>query len=265
MDTNLEGSHILITGASGGIGLVTARKFLEEGAKVTLHYNSTKSTLDKVLEQYPERSHAVQADVKSEAEVAKAIDAAVKRFGTIHTIVINHGIWIPEDVPLWEMTLSQWKLTMSIDLTGAFLFARGFMRQLRGIDHHQKNVNILFVGSTAGTFGEADHSDYSTAKAGLMYGMTKSLKNEIIRLHPRARVNSVMPGWIMTPMAEATLEDPKIIKKVVQTMPLEKIGRPEDVANALVFLASEELSGHTSGDIFGIAGGMEGRVLRSFE
>jgi NAD(P)-dependent dehydrogenase (short-subunit alcohol dehydrogenase family) len=265
MDPKLEGNHVFVTGASGGIGLVTAEKFLAEGANVTLHYNRTDTTMNDLLENYPENTFKVQADVKSEIGVISAIDLAVNHFGRIHTIIINHGIWIPEPAPLWEMSLQQWNETISIDLTGAFLFAREFLRQLEGIDPETRNVNILFVGSTAGTFGEADHADYSTAKAGLMYGMTKSLKNEIIRLHPRARVNSVMPGWILTPMAEKTLDDPNILKKVVQTMALEKIGRPRDVANALVFLASEELSGHTSGDILGIAGGMEGRVLRPFE
>lgn len=261
MNSELKDAHVFITGASGGIGLTTARLFLQEGAKVSLHYNTTKSTLSELTEKYPDQTTVVQANVLDENEVIDATNHANSEFGTINCIVINHGIWIEDTVPLWQMSLDQWNKTIGIDLTGAFLFAREYLRQLQGIDHSTSNNSIIFVGSTAGRFGEADHADYSTAKAGLMVGMTKSLKNEIIRIHPRARVNSVMPGWVKTPMAEDALNDEKVVIKVLSTMALRKVATTEDIANSIVFLASEKLAGHISGDVIELAGGMEGRLL----
>ena len=265
MNTDLQGSHVFITGASGGIGLVTAKLFLEEGANVTLHYNSQGSAFDTLMQEFPEQTFAIQADVRSEDAVIQSVREAVEHFGRINTIIINHGIWLENPAPLWEMTLEQWNMTIEIDLTGAFLYAREYLRQLRGIDPQSKNNSIIFVGSTAGRFGEADHADYSTAKAGLMVGMTRSLKNEIIRLHPRARVNSVMPGWVHTPMAEEALKDEKVVKKVTSTMALQKVATPEDIGHSLVFLASEKVAGHITGDIMELAGGMEGRLLHAFD
>ncbi len=261
MDSGLNGSHVYITGASGGIGLVTAELFLKEGANVTLHYNSTYDTLKELVESYPEQVHTTQANVTNEEAVIASVQSAIDRFGMVNAMVINHGIWIADAVPLWEMTLDQWNKTISIDLTGAFLFAREYLKQLKGCSPSSTNNSIIFVGSTAGHFGEADHADYATSKAGLMYGMTKSLKNEIIRLHPRGRINSVMPGWVATPMAEDSLKDTKVVNKVLSTMALRKVATPEDIGNSILFLASEKLSGHISGDVFSLAGGMEGRLL----
>jgi NAD(P)-dependent dehydrogenase (short-subunit alcohol dehydrogenase family) len=260
MDTELQGTHVFVTGASGGIGLVTAEQFLQEGAKVSLHYN-TNDDLERLTEAYPETTCAVRADVASEEEVSAAVAAARERFGTIQVMVVNHGIWIEGDVPLWEMTLERWNRTMAVDLTGAFLCAREFLAQLEGVDHGMRNIALIFVGSTAGKFGEANHADYATAKSGLMYGMTRSVKNEVHKLHPRARVNTVMPGWVRTPMARDALADQTVVDRVVSTVPLKKIAVPEDVAASIVFLASERLSGHLSGQIMEVCGGMEGRVL----
>lgn len=261
MDLELDNTHIYLSGASGGIGLVTARVFLEEGANVSLHYNSTHQTLKDLLEQFPDQTFATQADVTDEEAVIRSVHEAREQFGRINCMVINHGIWNPNTVPLWEMTIDQWQETIDIDLTGAFLLAREYLRQLQGIDEEVTNNSIIFVGSTAGKFGEADHADYSTSKAGLMYGMTRSLKNEIVRLHPRARVNTVMPGWVLTPMAEDSIEDESVMNRVLSTMALRKVAIPEDIANSIVFLASEKASGHISGDIIELAGGMEGRLL----
>lgn len=260
METGLKGTHVFLTGASGGIGLVTARQFLDEGANVTLHYNRS-DTLGALLEAYPGSAFAVRADVADEAEVRAAVQDARTRFGTIQVMVVNHGIWIEGDLPLWQLPLERWDRTMAVDLTGAFLCAREYLAQLEGVSPETRNVSLIFVGSTAGKFGEANHADYATAKAGLMYGLTRSVKNEVHRLHPRARVNSVMPGWVKTPMARDALADTKVVERVVATIPLKKVAVPEDVAASIVFLASEKLSGHVSGQIMEVCGGMEGRVL----
>jgi len=260
MDSGLSTTHVFVTGASGGIGLATARSFLAEGARVSLHFNRTNS-LQSLIAENPDSAFAVQADAADEGAVVQAVDAAVKRFGSIQVMVVNHGIWSETDTPLWRMSLEQWNRTMAVDLTGAFLFAREYLKQLDGIDDEMRNLSLIFVGSTAGRFGEALHADYATAKAGLMYGLTRSLKNEVHVLHPRIRVNSVMPGWTRTPMAADALKDKKTVDRVVATIPLKKIAVAGDVAASILFLASESLSGHITGQIMEVSGGMEGRIL----
>jgi NAD(P)-dependent dehydrogenase (short-subunit alcohol dehydrogenase family) len=148
---------------------------------------------------------------------------------------------------------------MDTDLTGAFLTCRGFLRHLA--DSPREEASIVFVASTAALFGEENHTDYSSAKAAMAYGMTRSLKNEIVRLAPRGRVNCVCPGWVMTPMAAASMADPKAVDRVTATMSLRKIATPEDAASSIVFLSSSRLAGHLSGTILPLAGGMEGRWL----
>jgi len=117
------------------------------------------------------------------------------------------------------------------------------------------------VSSTAAVFGEANHADYAAAKAGMAYGLTHSLKNEIVRLAPLGRVNCVCPGWTDTPMAAGHTDDPAAVHRATATMALRKVARPEDIAAAIVFLTSDRLAGHISGAVLTIAGGMEGRLL----
>jgi len=157
------------------------------------------------------------------------------------------------------MPLDQWRETVDADLTSVFLTCRAFLRHLA--DQPRESASIVLVGSTAALFGEAGHVDYSAAKAGMTYGLTLSLKNEIVRLAPRGRVDCVCPGWTDTPMAAGHTGDAKAVRRATSTMALRKIARPEDVASAIVFLASDALSGHISGVILPVEGGMEGRLL----
>jgi 3-oxoacyl-[acyl-carrier protein] reductase len=180
-------------------------------------------------------------------------------FSRIDGVVVNAGIWIADEVPVHRMTLSQWQRTMDTDLTGAFLTSRGFLRHLS--DSPREEASIVFVASTAALFGEENHTDYAAAKAAMAYGMTRSLKNEIVRIAPRGRVNCVCPGWVLTPMAAKSMADESAVARVTATMSLRKIATPEDVARAIVFLSSSRLAGHLSGTILPLAGGMEGRWL----
>ena len=119
----------------------------------------------------------------------------------------------------------------------------------------------MLVGSTAGVFGEAGHADYAAAKSAIVTGLLLSLKNEIVRITPAGRVNAVCPGWTVSPMTRSTLEDPSILERATRTMALRKAAAPEDVARQIVVLASDELSGHVTGQVIVVAGGMEGRLL----
>ena len=142
------------------------------------------------------------------------------------------------------------------NLTATFLTARGFLRLVE----RQGHGNLVLVGSTAGRFGEAGHADYAAAKAAIQVGLLLSLKNEITRIAPRGRVNAVAPGWTYSPMTRGEL-DPELVERLSRTMALRKVAVAEDVARAVVVLASDELSGHVTGELVTVAGGMEGRTV----
>ena len=156
---------------------------------------------------------------------------------------------------MWELPLERWRATIDANLTATFLTARGFLRRLRG------HGSLVLVGSTAGLFGEAGHADYAAAKSAILGGLLLSLKNEIVRIAPAGRVNAVAPGWTASPMTRDSLADPGLVDRISRTMPLRKVATPEDVARQVVVLASDELSGHVTGQVVTVAGGMEGRVL----
>jgi len=258
MNANLFEQCVLITGASGGIGLVTAQAFAEEGARLVLHYHAHAGPLTDVQPRLDVPTVALQADLRDEVQVERLFADALAQFPRIDIVVVNAGVWLDRPVPLHEMPLDQWRQTLEADLTSAFLTCRAFLRHLTAVP--RESAAIVLVASTAALFGEADHADYSAAKAGMAYGLTRSLKNEIVRLAPRGRVNCVCPGWTRTPMAVAGL-DPDVLRRVQATMALQKIAEPQDIAQAIVFLASERLAGHISGAIVPVAGGMEGRLL----
>ena len=131
----------------------------------------------------------------------------------------------------------------------------------------QKRGNVVLIASTAAVFGEAGHADYASAKAAIAYGLTRTLKNELGRLAPHTsgycggRVNCLCPGWTVVPRLAAKLGDHQAIQKVAATMALPQLGRPEDVANTAIYLASDRLSRHVTGQTVVVAGGMEGRWL----
>ncbi len=258
MNANLFEQCVLITGASGGIGLATTQAFAEEGARLVLHYHIHAQPLEELQPRLGVPSIALQADLRDEAQVERVFADAVAKFPRIDVVVVNAGAWDARPAPLHEMSVERWRQTQEADLTSAFLTCRAFLRHLAAVP--RASAAIVLVGSTAALFGEADHADYSAAKAALTYGLTRSLKNEIVRVAPRGRVNCVCPGWTRTPMAAAGL-DPQIERRAHATMALQKIAEPYDVAAAIVFLASERLAGHISGVILPIAGGMEGRLL----
>jgi 3-oxoacyl-[acyl-carrier protein] reductase len=119
---------------------------------------------------------------------------------------------------------------------------------------------LILVGSTAGIFGEAGHADYAAAKSALLVGLLLSLKNEVFRRHPGVRVNAVAPGWTESAMTRGHVSEEQILR-ISRTMALRKVAQPEDVARQVVVLASDELSGHVTGQVVTVAGGMEGRVV----
>jgi 3-oxoacyl-[acyl-carrier protein] reductase len=165
-------------------------------------------------------------------------------------------VWPVDDEPVWELGLERWESTVRANLTATFLTARAFLREVERNGHG----SLVLVGSTAGTFGEAGHADYAAAKSAIQVGLLLSLKNEIVRIAPGARVNAVAPGWTVSPMTREALDD-AIVQMISRTMALRKVAVAADIARAIVVLASDELSGHITGELVTVAGGMEGRTI----
>jgi 3-oxoacyl-[acyl-carrier protein] reductase len=249
VNTGLAGKRVLVTGASGGIGSACARVFAAEGADLVAHYHRGRERAEAL-----DGARLVQADLTSEAET----DRLFEESGELDVCAAVAGVWPREDVPVWELGLTRWEQTLRENLTVTFLTARGFLRGLERRGHG----NLVLIGSTAGIFGEAGHADYAAAKAALT-GLVLSLKNEVVRIAPRARVNAVCPGWTRSPMTRRETDDPGIVDRVTRTMALRKLATPEDVARQVVVLASDELSGHVTGQVVVVAGGMEGRIVHT--
>ncbi|HEV2711912.1 MAG TPA: SDR family oxidoreductase [Gaiellaceae bacterium] len=248
METGLRGKRVLVTGASGGIGSACVRAFLDEGADVVAHYHRARERAEALGDV-----QLVQADLTQEQEAERLFAEA----GELDVCAAVAGVWPREDVPLWELPLDRWERTLRENLTATFLTARGFLRGVSRRGHG----NLVLTGSTAGIYGEAGHADYAAAKSAVAHGLLLSLKNEVVRVAARARVNAVCPGWTASPMTREELKDPTLVERVTRTMPLRKVAVPEDVARQVVVLASDEISGHVTGQVVTIAGGMEGRVL----
>ena len=245
METGLSGKRVLVTGASGGIGGACVRAFNAEGAEVVAHYHRGRDRAEALGDV-----QLVGADLTRGDEVDRMFAEA----GRLDVCAAVAGVWPSEDAPIWELSLERWRATLDANLTSAFLTARGFLRQLEG------DGALVLVGSTAGLIGEAGHADYAAAKSALLGGLLLSLENEVVRRSPGVRVNAVAPGWTESPMTRGHVSDDQVAR-ISRTMALRKVAQPEDIAAQIVALASPVISGHVTGQIVTVAGGMEGRVV----
>jgi 3-oxoacyl-[acyl-carrier protein] reductase len=245
---------VLVTGASGGIGSACARAFVAEGAWVVAHYHRGEQRARALSQELD--SPIARADLTLETEVERLFDEVRATLGSVDVCVAVHGVWPREDVPVWELPLERWEETLRQNLTATFLVARRFLREVERNGHG----SLVLVGSTAGVFGEAGHADYAAAKSAILGGLLLSMKNEIVRIAPFGRVNAVAPGWTESPMTRGLVDEDRV-RTLTRTMALRKVAQPEDVAAQVVALASDEISGHVSGQVIVVAGGMEGRTV----
>ena len=255
MEAGLAGKGVVVTGGSGGIGSAVARAFAAEGAHVVVHYRTGRERAEALAAELP-GAYALGADLTVESEVEALFAAARDALGRVDICAAVAGVWPRDDEPVWSLPLERWEATLRANLTATFLTAKHYLREVERSGHG----SLVLVGSTAGRFGEAGHADYAAAKSALQGGLLLSLKNEIVRIAPRGRVNAVAPGWTYSPMTRGAL-DQEVVDGVTRTMALRKVAVADDIARAVVVLASDELSGHVTGELVTVAGGMEGRTL----
>jgi len=242
----VEGKIALVTGAARGIGQAIALKLASEGADLALcdlQADWLAETAGKVT-GLGRRAECIAVDVSKAAEVQAAVGKAEKAFGRIDILVNNAGI--TRDTYLIRMSEEDWDQVLDINLKGAFLFtkaaARGMMKQRRGV--------IVNVASIIGLIGNAGQCNYSASKAGVI-ALTKSVAKELASRGIRA--NAVAPGFIQTRMTDQLSEELK--KKMLDAIPLGRFGQPEDVANVVMFLASDA-SSYVTGQVLAVCGGM---------
>ena len=255
MDTGLRGHGVIVTGGAGGIGSAVCRAFAAEGAQVAVHYRTSGDAAEALATEIG--GVALAADLRDAAEVDHLFERANERLDRLDVAVANAGAWPREDVPVWEMDPARWEATIASNLFVTFLTARAFLRHAAMTG----SGSLVLVGSTAGLFGEAGHADYAAAKGAIVGGLLLSLKNEAARIGDGVRVNAVAPGWTLTPMIGDKGVDDEHVARVTATMPLKKLGTPEDMAAQVVVLASPTMSGHVTGQVVTVAGGMEGRLV----
>ena len=249
METGFRDRRVLVTGGSGGIGGACARLLAAEGADVVVHYHHGRERAEMLAAEIGAR--VAGADLTDESQVERLF----AEVGELDDCAAIAGVWPHADEPVWELSLERWRTTLDANLSATFLTARGFLRQLG-----ERAGALVLCGSTAGLVGEAGHADYAAAKAAITGGLLLSLKNEVVRRSPSCRVNAVAPGWTESPMTRGHVDE-EMVRRISRTMALRKVGRPEDVAAAVVTLLSPVISGHVTGQVVTVAGGMEGRVV----
>lgn len=209
----------------------------------------------------------MKGDLTSESSISAAFEVATARFGAPCILIANAGITDESTHPrIWEVDVEKYDKVHATNVRGTFLTVKHF---LLAVKKHQEstgaeldNVAVVVMGSETGIFGQEGHVDYAGGKAGLQYGFVRTVKNEIVRLNSKARINAVAPGWINTPLIGDRLDDPKEMWAECQaTVALKKIAQPEDAARAIAFLASHRAAGHISGICLEVTGGMEGRII----
>lgn len=235
---------------------------IDQGCKVTAH------DLRPITNIAPSSNFfTVTGDISSEDCISSCIKQAKVHHGPINILIANAGITDESNsYPIWKLPLDLWEKTYNTNIRGTFLTIKHFLQSAEeaqiSTEEELENLAIVVTGSECGKFGQAGHAEYASGKAGLQYGLIRGVKNEIVRLNSKARINAVAPGWVDTPLIEGRLDDPKELWAEAQaTVPLRKIARPEDVARAMCFLASHRAAGHISGECLSVDGGMEGRVV----
>ena len=253
MHIDLTGQVAIVTGASSGLGRASAIAFAKAGAKVAVNYNSSADKARAVVEEIEQaggEAFACEADTSDEAAVLKLFDETVARFGGVDIVFANAGM--QKDAPYAELSLEDWKRVIDVNLTGQFLVSREAVRRFR--TQGDRGVSraigkILFMSSVHEVIPWAGHANYAASKGGSGMLM-RTLAQEVAG--DRIRVNGIAPGAIATEInADATVDQDKLLELI----PYARIGDPDDVARAALFLASDAAD-YIVGSTLTIDGGM---------
>src|SRR2546422_11435053 len=238
----LRGQKALVTGANSGIGLGVAMALGRAGADVVVNYVSSDEAAQQVVEDIKQsgvQAYAHKADVSREDQVQAMFQRMFAEFGTIDILINNAGL--QRDVAFDQMTLEQWNTVIGINLTGQFLCAREAVREFkrRGVVESVSKAagKIICISSVHEVIPWAGHVNYSASKGGVML-MMKSLAQEVAP--DRIRANSISPGAIRTPINRSAWSTPEAYAALLRLVPYKRIGEPEDIGRAAIFLASDE-------------------------
>jgi len=245
---SLKGRKALITGGSRGIGRSTAILFAKAGSDVALNYLNQKDSAEEVkkeIEKTGRECLIFKANVSHKRDVSLMIEEMMKKWKQVDILVNNAGIWTYG--MMGSMSEKIWEETMRINLDGVFYTCNAVIPCMK----ERKRGSIINVSSTAAVRGEAFHSHYAASK-GAIVSLSKSLAVELAPYN--IRVNSVAPGWVDTDMCAGVFSDPDFRKKVQDSIPLKRIPPPEDIAGAILFLASD-LACHITGEVLNVNGG----------
>lgn len=243
----LTGKTAIVTGGSRGIGHAIAVAFAEAGANVAIIYAGNTAAAEETLKEVKAKGAqgvTIQCDVADEAAVTAMIKAVKEQFGAIDILVNNAGI--TRDNLLMRMKTGDWQSVIDTNLTGAFHCIKGVTK----IMMKQRHGSIINISSVVGETGNAGQANYAAAKAGLL-GLTKSVAKELASRS--IRCNAVAPGYIKTDMTAELPES--VIDEMVKTIPLGRVAQPEEVAKAVLFLASDNAS-YITGQVLNVDGGM---------
>jgi len=230
MYDDLKDKRVLVTGGASGIGLATARRFVSESCQVVILDNNQEA-LNIAQAEQPEFAGGICADVSSQDEVEAAFKEIDQIMGGIDILISNAGISIRK--PLIEVDYTQWSKIMRVNLDGMFFCTRAAIERMEP----QQSGVILFTASTSGLAANPDYADYSASKAAVI-NLARTIAWECA---PWLRINSVCPGYVLTPMQKAEYTD-EMLDEVKSTIPAGRLGDPDELAAVFAFLASSEAS-----------------------
>lgn len=242
-----QNKTVVVTGASRGIGRAIAIAFAKQGANLVLNYNKSQKSVEEVVEAIEAaggKAVAVQADVSQSEEAKKLIQTAVDTFGSLDVLVNNAGI--TKDMLLMRMKDEEFEQVLDINLKGTFYC----LKHASNIMLKQRSGKIINMSSVIGITGNAGQANYAASKAGII-GLTKSAAKELAMRG--ITVNAIAPGFIDTEMTQVMSD--KIKENILSMIPLKRAGKPEDVANTALFLASDAAS-YITGQVIQVDGGM---------
>jgi 3-oxoacyl-[acyl-carrier protein] reductase len=248
ISVSLAGKVALVSGGSRGIGRATSILLAQAGAKVAIGYRRDEAAARAVVASIQKArgtAVAIEAELSVWDQARLLVANCCEQLGGLDILVVNHGIW--KYAPIDRMTEAEWDETADINLKGAIGLCRFASERMRA----QRRGNLILVSSTAGQRGEAEHAHYAATK-GALISLTKSLAPELAK--DGIRVNCVAPGWVETDMIRNPLGDSRQRSEIERTIPLGRVGQPDEIGSAVLFLASD-LSTFVTGEILNVNGG----------